>query len=192
MGKLITVFENKTENIDWELPYTRESVKTFLLRPGQKYEFENSGDESIYAPYQRITARQIRKEEEEFRFHLDLKEQKGWEEPARNPQGFYTEFRNNGQHQIQNFFLDENLLLRVPFGIPVTIDMDPMANWAKFEVIEVREISRRIWINQGDNYVDARSKNFYILRSEDELKRLFETRKKIGENILSREFLKYS
>lgn len=191
--RLNTIFENKTQNVTWKLPYKYDGLKSFELLPGHKKVLELEDDTTLYAPFEKIVAKQSRQDEKEYRYKIELKKRKNWKQPLGEPNCFYTEFRNNsGNDMVQRFWLSENLIIAVPFGIPITVEMDPSSHLVKYEIIEKREISRRIIRNQDQTFVDAKSKSFYTRRGDKEMKKLFDIRRKINEGLLSKEFLKYA
>lgn len=178
---LLTVFENKASHKWWLPTELRGDSGEMCIKPGEKKEFLNADNGSIYARYERIELVSERDEDGNFRSCVLTHRRKTWTPPEN--QGLSLVVQNEqGDPRLSCSYKEGDFSIVSPAGIEIEIyDIDPRLSVARYKKLAYTpQTSERLFdprMTEGYRTVIKGGEFKGVLRDEEELRKLEEMRR---------------
>ena len=178
---LLTVFENKA-NHKWWLPTDfRGDSGEMCIKPGEKKEFLNANNGSVYARYERVELVSERDEEGSLRSRVVTHRRKTWTPPENR--GLTLIIQNEeGDPRLSCSYKEGDFSIASPAGIEIEIyDVDPRLSVARYKkLVYTPQTFERLFdprMTEGYRTVTKGGEFKGVLRDEEELRKLEEMRR---------------
>lgn len=175
---LVTIFENKGR-IVWWLPKGFDAASGEIrIDPGERKEFLNEDNGSIYARYEKVELLPERDENGELRHRVVTHRRSGWRPPEHN--GLSLIVQNDvGNPSSSYSYREGDFTIVSPAGIEIELyNIDPRLSVARFKrLVYTSETEERLFDPRAqDGYrVAVKRERFQcVLRDEAELRKLEE------------------
>jgi hypothetical protein len=177
---LVTIFENKGK-IVWWLPKDFAGTSGEIrINPGERKEFLNENNGSIYARYEKVELLVERDENGDLRHRVVTHRRSGWCPPEHN--GLSLIVQNDiGNPASRYMYREGDFTIVSPAGIEIELyNLDPRLSVARYKrLVYTSEAEERLFdprVADGYRVAVKREEFQRILRDEAELRKLEELR----------------
>lgn len=175
---LVTIFENKGKIVWWLPKDFSASSGEIRIDPGERKEFLNENNGSIYARYEKVELLPERDENGDLHHRVVTHRRSGWRPPEHN--GLSLIVQNDvGSPSSRYSYREGDFTIVSPAGIEIELyNIDPRLSVARFKrLVYTSETEQRLFDPRvPDGYrVAVKHEEFQrILRDEAELRKLEE------------------